>query len=240
MQCCNKRNSSGIDIMIINTNASDIHSDTTEIVPLNEQQREMAARHMSVALSIARQFSKSWKWLQDDLESAALLALVECARVYDPSYNVKFSTFAKHRINGALINFRKKFVQAHFRKYTSDPDAIRQWFSVKPSSNLSQSEVMDLEMKSGDESVREDGSPGFEIRDEIEALIRTLPIVHQAVMTEVYLNHRSLKQTSIQIGYSISRVFAIHREAIQILRENAGSMNPFHFENKGSLDVSMN
>lgn len=202
-----------------------------EQAPLNEQQRELATRYISVALSIARQFSRSWKWLQDDLEATALLALVECARNFDPSYNVKFSTFAKHRIHGSLINFRKRFVQAHKRKLAHDSESQELWFSVKPNSNLNQSEISDLELNSAKQDRTDRSIIAYEIRDDLEAKLKALPSIHQQVMCEVYLNHLNLKETALKIGYSVSRVFAIHRESIQILRENVEYLNRFHADN---------
>lgn len=198
-----------------------------KLIPLNEEQKELAAQNVSVAIKIARRFSRSWRWMHDDLESTAMLALVECARNFDPSYNVKFATFAKYRITGALINYRKRFVQAHKKQISGNTEDSGEWYSVKTSSNLNIHEIRDLEIKSDNSSHHDIYRELYEIRDEVEGEINRLPGLHQSVMREIYLNHRSLKATSKVLGYSLSRVFAIHRESLQMIRENIEYLNRF-------------
>ena len=41
---------------------------------------------------------------RDEFESAACLALVEAARSFDPTRNIRFATFARFRIRGALVD----------------------------------------------------------------------------------------------------------------------------------------
>jgi DNA-directed RNA polymerase specialized sigma subunit len=50
----------------------------------------------------------AWPGAQDEFESAALLALVEAAQAFDPTRGVKFTTFAHHRISGALRDLKRE------------------------------------------------------------------------------------------------------------------------------------
>jgi RNA polymerase sigma factor for flagellar operon FliA len=46
----------------------------------------------------------------DDIESAALMGLVDAANRYDESKGVPFTAYAFHRINGAIFDFLREFL----------------------------------------------------------------------------------------------------------------------------------
>jgi RNA polymerase sigma factor (sigma-70 family) len=71
---------------------------------LTEDQRQLAARYIPFARSIALRSASNWPAKADDIHSAALLALVTSARDYDPSRGIEFTTFARHRIRGEVVN----------------------------------------------------------------------------------------------------------------------------------------
>jgi len=63
------------------------------------------AAHLHLAQSVA---ARLWKKLPydaelEELQSAARLGLLEAARLYDPTYNVKFSAFAVQRMRWAIL-----------------------------------------------------------------------------------------------------------------------------------------
>ena len=51
----------------------------------------------------------------DEFQSAAYLALVEAAGTFDPGRNVSFATFARHHIQGALIDLRQELLEREDR-----------------------------------------------------------------------------------------------------------------------------
>ena len=88
-----------------------------EMTPLTPEEQiiakqKLAEKHIPLAYKIAAGFSKNWRWLKEDFESEALLALVEAANTFDPVYKVQFVTFATIRIKGALMTFRRKMTQS--------------------------------------------------------------------------------------------------------------------------------
>jgi DNA-directed RNA polymerase specialized sigma subunit len=130
----------------------------TKTEPLNEQQRDLAAKHMPLAMALARKFSKHWDWLYDEMESVAMLALVEAAKSYDSSFDVRFSTYAKTGIFGALTNARNKLMQLH-RNFASDGTDTDQWTSVRTSSSLSNEEFEGIKRKREEALAQRKGKP---------------------------------------------------------------------------------
>src|SRR5690349_18923074 len=83
--------------------------------PLTAAQQELALRFLPLARSLARPFKMSWPSLRDDFESAACLALVESAEAFEPERNIKFITFARHRIWGALRDVQRSVLPLGWR-----------------------------------------------------------------------------------------------------------------------------
>jgi len=186
--------------------------------PLDESRRELAARYVPLALSIARKFSYGWSWLRDEMESAALVALVEAARNFDSARNVKFSTFLRKRLVGALLDTRKQMCQSFAKvDYLHLGESGDEWGSTKTVSNLSQDELSDLEEKYSDlAGISEDG-PLWEVRDYLQDAFRRLPGRHRDLMSAIYLEHRSIDEISDSFRCSKSRLMAVHRESIDML-----------------------
>src|SRR4051794_5854259 len=76
--------------------------------PLTPTQQALAARYLPMARALAKPLKAAWPAARDEFESAACLALVEAAEAFDPSRNVKFSTFARYRIWGALRDVQRR------------------------------------------------------------------------------------------------------------------------------------
>jgi RNA polymerase sigma factor for flagellar operon FliA len=71
---------------------------------------ELAERHLPLVIHIARDFRKRLPPSVDfdDLVGAGNIGLVEAARRFHPSKGASFSTFARHRIRGAIADFLRK------------------------------------------------------------------------------------------------------------------------------------
>lgn len=191
------------------------------VEPLDDKRRDLAAKYVPLALSIARKFSVNWSWMKDEMESAALVALVEAARTFDPDRNVKFSTFLRKRLFGALLDTRRQMCQSFARVEAADSDDEEfGWLKTKPLSNLRPEEVIDYEGRLVDpSSMREDG-PLYEVHDFLRTEFRILPSRHREVMDGLYLRHQSYEELSVSLNCSKSRLIAVHRESIDLLIEN--------------------
>jgi RNA polymerase sigma factor (sigma-70 family) len=69
---------------------------------LTDAQRALAERHLHLADRLARRAAASFPPLADEFLGEARLALCVAAGSFDPSRGVKFGTYAKRRIAGAI------------------------------------------------------------------------------------------------------------------------------------------
>jgi hypothetical protein len=78
---------------------------------LTDEQRELAAAPESLALArrVAREYKRHLNGVRTlplaDLYSAALLGLVDAARRFDPGRGARFTTFARRRVAGAVVEY---------------------------------------------------------------------------------------------------------------------------------------
>ncbi len=79
--------------------------------PLDEDQQALATRFLPLARSLASRMKDRFPAGDDELQSAAFLALVEAAQHFDPAVGVSFATYARHRIWGALCDVRSEIIQ---------------------------------------------------------------------------------------------------------------------------------
>jgi RNA polymerase sigma factor (sigma-70 family) len=121
---------------------------------------------------------------------------------------VKFSTYARFRIVGALRDVQRR-LQLRGCRY-DDPEskaphlvrlsdelerrgALRPWFKPRPVGS-------DLESD-----------------DSFEALLRKLPSRHAKVCRELYQNERTQTEAARVLGCSQARLSTVHREALEML-----------------------
>ena len=84
--------------------------------PLDDDQQGLATRYLPLARSLARRMKDSFPAAGDEIQSVAFLALVEAAQSFDSSRGVGFATFARHRIWGALCDFRREIIKSPARR----------------------------------------------------------------------------------------------------------------------------
>lgn len=186
------------------------------------EKQKLAEKHMPMAYKIAATFSKNWRWLKDEFESEALLALVEAANTFDPSYNVQFKSFASIRIKGALTTFRRKMTQS---RLVSTPDEENQtgeerpkeWTHTKASSNLSPNEVAEYLHKQEIATYSIDQLEAMGALEELKQYIKRLPKRHRAVISAFYVERRDADEIASDTKYTKERLRAIHREAINMI-----------------------
>lgn len=196
-------------------NQAGVEEKTAE--PLNETQRDLAARYVPLGMAIAREFSAGWGWIQDEMESAAMMALVDAARCFDPSFNVKFATYARRRISGYLCDAKRKYLQAHYRR-NSASCADGEWFAVKNLSNMSNSEMLDLDEKIAIHPDRNLFGPDFEVHDTLDSCFQKLPGRHREVMRSIYFDKSSsMEEIASQHKVTPDRLVILHRQSLNML-----------------------
>ncbi len=178
-------------------------------VGLSEGQQGLAARYLPLARSLARPLKKSWPRQVEEFDSAALTALVEAAQSFDPGRGVKFATFARFRIVGALRDVQRKL---HALGYQRDMPNARTYRFVPGMEERSM-----LMLTTPD-------APAHELVDsveEVEHWLSQLPARHATACREIYLKDRTQNQVATMFGCAKSRVSCLHAEAILMLRESA-------------------
>lgn len=158
----------------------------------------------------------------DDLYSAALLALVRCARRYDPDQGVPFGSYARTRVRGAVLDELRRIDW----RSRGDRRRIREGAApvgLSPDRPLSLDHLVDND----DESIAmriEDARPDPEtelLRRELveyvaDAVVE-LPTRLQAVVRN-YLREEPLGALADHLGVSPCRVSQMRSEAFTLLR----------------------
>ena len=174
--------------------------------PLNEAQRDLAARYLPLARSLARPLKRAWPEACDEFESAACLALVEAAEAFEAGRGVRFATFARHRIRGALRDVQRKMVILGWRADVTHAPQIQ---CLRYNSE-------DRGRILGAEPDPPVGTQ-LEMAEEVEDWLKKLPPKHAAACRELYLNERTQMEAADAIGCSQSRLSYMHREALAML-----------------------
>jgi RNA polymerase sigma factor (sigma-70 family) len=175
--------------------------------PLNAEQQALCVKYIPLARSLAKPLKFSWPNEAEEFESAALEALVQASESFDPERNVKFATFVRYRIWGALRDVQRRLVT---KGYKGDPDVM-----PTISSLVYDSEEMGTVLgATPDQTVEEE----LESRDFVEWQSRLLSRAHGAVIRLMYIEGMSQSQTADALGFSRSRISYLHHEAIVELR----------------------
>lgn len=174
--------------------------------PLTPARQRLAERFLPLAYAIAHPHIRAWPWVGDEFESAANMALVEAAESFDPKRNVRFATYARHRIQGALRDVKRRMTPGGWR---SDPSHAP---AIGPLSDNPETwgRIIGAEP---DPPVDE----ALETSDEIDQLLRRLPRRHAEACRRIYLQGKTQAEAARELGCSQSRLSCMHREALTML-----------------------
>lgn len=178
--------------------------------PMTAAQQDLAARFVPLARHLARPLQRAWPSLREDLESAALAGLVEAAQAFDPGRGVRFATFARLRIGGALRDVQRRSAMKGWR---ADPSAAPERMGLAPDSELQGTVLLAGAAAPPDEDL--------DARDAVEGWLRKLPPRHAAAMRRLYLHGENQAVAAAAVGCSQSRLCVLHRESLAMLRECA-------------------
>ncbi len=108
------RGKPNLTIRSVASSASERTSSDREIRPLTEEQRELAIKYLPMARGLAQRLYPTSPAHPEELQSTAYLALVDAARTFDPTRNVGFGGFARHRIRArsVIFNVSSKLITA--------------------------------------------------------------------------------------------------------------------------------
>ena len=174
---------------------------------LTEAQRELAARFMPLARGMSKSLKMLYPCWRDEFESAACLALVEAARSFDPNRRVRFATFARFRIRGALMDVGRAMVLPGFDDDDDTPGVVPLTpFNEEHGTVL----VATASPRVGDD---------VDAIDEVEHWLRKLPKRHATICRLYYLYGKTQAEIAEVVGCSQSEITRLHKKSIDLLSE---------------------
>jgi RNA polymerase sigma factor (sigma-70 family) len=158
---------------------------------------------------LAKMVKLKWSRCRDDLDSAANLALVEAAQAFNPRRGVKFATFARYRILGALYDMQRHIIAKEYPREL--PNAPRSFHFVPGDEERSMLMLTTLDPPVGTE---------LEAAEEVEHWLESLPPRQAMACREIYVRDRSQTQAAETVGCVKSRICSLHAEALDRLRHS--------------------
>ena len=158
-----------------------------------------------VAGQAMKEIFAEWK---DEFESAACLALVEAARSFDPSRNIQFSTFARFRIRGALVDVGRGL---KLPGWEDDPEAAPGVVTLTPFIEEHGQVLIAV-------APPEVGSE-FDDIDAVEHLLRKLPKKHATVCRMQYLYGKTQSEIAAMLGCSQAEITRLHKKSLELLSD---------------------
>lgn len=181
------------------------------MTPLTPDRQKVAAAHLPLARSMAAPFTAAYPRWGHDFESAACMGLVEAARYFDPSCNIRFATFARSRIAGslkdALVHLRRmglagasRVAPGQFPGFASLKGEMRglgPWWLSRPNRRESSSHVDAVSWSSPHE---------VDLDDAAEHLLRKLPGRHAQALRIVALEGKTQAEAARAMGCSSAQI----------------------------------
>ena len=174
---------------------------------LNEAQQELATRFLPLARGLSKPLKILFPHWRDEFESAACLALVEAARSFDPSRKIRFATFARFRIRGALMDVGRSMLLPGWEDEENPPGLV----TLTPY-NEEHGKVL---------VASEPPAVGSDIDDidAVEHWLRKLPKRHAIVCRMYYMYGKTQSEIAEVIGCSQSEITRLHKKSIDLLSE---------------------
>jgi RNA polymerase sigma factor (sigma-70 family) len=163
---------------------------------------------MPLARSLARRMKHSFSDVGDDFQSAAFLALVEAAQLFDRSRGVGFASYARHRIWGALCDLRREIIERARRTGAESALVLmRLAKGYEIGGRLIGAEP--------DEPVGCDE----EALETFQGWIGQLPQLQAQAFRHIYLEGKTREEVASLVGCSKSKLNRIHGEGLKSLEQ---------------------
>lgn len=162
-------------------------------------------KYIPLAHKLAKVYYTRFPRYLDEYKAAARLGLVQAANQFNPSKNTRFSTFAKRRIRGAIIDMHRSLDLQGFRRTTGQRPRI---------------ETVD------DYAVYDTGDKpdaALESEDFMLHIISKVSDKQYPVLKGIYVDHKSLKSIATELGVTLNRVSYLHRTGLERLRRLLGA-----------------
>ena len=190
---------------------------------------ELIERYAPLATAIARRMRVPTNALtgRDDLESAALVGLIDAIDRYDPQRGVPFEGYAGLRIRGAVLDELRR-VDDHTREQRRRARAVAD--DADPEIGAFRATLsLDLLLESGDrdwaaEDLTDDRYESQDLRGRVESALRCLPPRQRELLARYYGDALTLRQSAVRMGISEARACQLHGRAILNLRRELAAL----------------
>lgn len=190
---------------------------------------KLIERYAPLATSVARRMRVPTGALmgQDDVESAAIIGLIDAVDRYDPDRGVPFEGYAGLRIRGAILDELRRLDDRsrgeRQRARTVAPDTEPEIGAYGATLSL------DLLLESGDRdwAADDDSNDRYDHQDlrmRVESALRCLPARQREVLVRYYSESLTLRESAAKMGISEARACQLHGRAIQNLRRELAAL----------------
>lgn len=189
---------------------------------------ELIVQHRAMVVGLAGRLRRelSLPGELDDLIAFGFGGLLEAQRRYDPSRGVRFSTFAYHRVRGAMLDGVRSMAAMPRRAHERSRVEGEPMLTAIPSStdkafariSASLTSAAPIPHASAEESPESTLLQGESIQRMLEAL-GALPDRQRALLRGHYFEGRQLDELAAELGISRSWASRLHVQALRVLRE---------------------
>jgi RNA polymerase sigma factor for flagellar operon FliA len=215
-----------------------------------DPERELVRRHAGLLDRCARRLAarSGYAVSADDLWSAGALGLLEAARRFDPTRDVRFETFAEHRVRGAMLDEMRRMDHLPRRLRTAveridrarcrmtqalghEPDAAELAAELgDPVDDVAEALQLLQAAVPVNEELLGDGAPApddrvarAEAQQRLAAAIAELPERLRILLALYYDEGLTYREVAKAMGVSEPRVCQLHSDAVRRLRSALGA-----------------
>jgi RNA polymerase sigma factor for flagellar operon FliA len=199
------------------------------VVPLTEAQKELATRFVHLCLVVANRFARRYPELYEDFRQAAGEGLCDAAKKWREDFDVKFETYAIHRMNGSCLDMMRQngLVRGsrsnHYKVFTIisiDQDWNSKTINGDEAVNsFTASNWTEFILPPSSEP---EPSHRMSSKEEFDGWLRNLPEREKTLLRCHYGPERmTLRDIAPLIGITESRIHQIHRSLLDRLKAKA-------------------
>ena len=180
-------------------------------------------RYAPMATSVARRMRVPTGALmgRDDIESAALIGLIDAVDRFDPERGVPFEGYAGLRIRGAILDELRR-LDDHTRGERRRARTVAA--GNEPEIGAYGATLsLDMLLETGDRdwAAEDDSTDAYDHQDlrmRVESALECLPPRQREVLARYYGDSLTLRESAVKMGISEARACQLHGRAIQNLR----------------------
>ena len=165
----------------------------------------------------------------DDLESAALIGLIDAVDRFEPARGVPFEGYASLRIRGAVLDEVRRVDELGRADRRRQREATAQGEAGSYHGTVSLDDLMERGYHGGAEqdeiAERYDAE---DLRMRVRSAMTCLPPRQREVLERYYGQSLTLREAGLRMGISEARACQLHGRAIQNLRRQLSVVPPMH------------